>query len=82
MKPKAKARDIRPTQSHNGHNGRKIDDSLCDDWHARVAVLAYSFYERRGREDGHDVDDWIQAEKTICDAIASKKKRTRAGSKS
>jgi len=23
---------------------------------------AYAFYEQRGREDGHDVDDWLRAE--------------------
>jgi len=33
--------------------------------YARVAELAYSLYEQRGREDGHDVEDWIQAEQTL-----------------
>jgi Protein of unknown function (DUF2934) len=33
--------------------------------HARVAELAYSLYEQRGRQDGHDVEDWIQAEQTL-----------------
>jgi hypothetical protein len=23
---------------------------------------AYAFFEERGREDGHDVDDWLRAE--------------------
>ena len=23
---------------------------------------AYEFYEARGREDGHDVEDWLRAE--------------------
>jgi hypothetical protein len=23
---------------------------------------AYALYEQRGREDGHDVDDWLRAE--------------------
>jgi len=27
-----------------------------------VARRAYEFYERRGAEPGHDVDDWLQAE--------------------
>jgi Protein of unknown function (DUF2934) len=77
MKPKAKpkTRDIRPAESHNGHNGRNTDNSPSDDWRARVAVLAYSFYQRRGHEDGHDVEDWIQAEKTIRDEIASQQDR-------
>jgi hypothetical protein len=27
-----------------------------------IARLAYLFYERRGRRDGHAVDDWLSAE--------------------
>jgi len=28
----------------------------------QIARLAYDFYERRGRRDGHDVEDWLSAE--------------------
>lgn len=28
----------------------------------QVRVRAYELYEQRGREDGHDLDDWFQAE--------------------
>ena len=27
-----------------------------------IAILAYSFYEMRGCEDGRDVEDWLSAE--------------------
>jgi hypothetical protein len=27
-----------------------------------VARLAYHLYELRGRQDGHDMDDWLRAE--------------------
>ena len=30
-----------------------------------IARLAYEFYERRGREDGYDVDDWLAAERRL-----------------
>jgi hypothetical protein len=30
--------------------------------HLAIARLAYQLYERRGREDGHDVRDWLRAE--------------------
>ena len=30
-----------------------------------IARLAYHFYERRGRRDGHDVDDWLSAEQEL-----------------
>ena len=26
---------------------------------------AYTLYEQRGREDGHDIDDWLRAEAEI-----------------
>ena len=30
--------------------------------HDEVARLAYYFYEKRDRRDGHDLDDWLSAE--------------------
>lgn len=33
--------------------------------HASIAALAYDLYERRGRADGFDVDDWLKAEELI-----------------
>ena len=30
-----------------------------------IARLAYHFYEMRGRRDGHDVDDWLSAEREL-----------------
>ncbi len=38
---------------------------LSDDLRARVAARAYAFYERRGYEDGHDLEDWLEAERRI-----------------
>jgi hypothetical protein len=31
----------------------------------RVAELAYALYEQRGRKDGHDLEDWFNAEQRI-----------------
>jgi Protein of unknown function (DUF2934) len=33
--------------------------------HDEIARLAYHFYETRGRWDGHDVDDWLSAEREL-----------------
>lgn len=33
---------------------------------ADVARRAYDLYLARGREDGHDVEDWLQAERELC----------------
>lgn len=31
----------------------------------RIAAIAYLLYEQRGREDGYDLDDWLEAEQRI-----------------
>jgi len=28
----------------------------------KIRLRAYTLYEERGREDGHDLDDWLRAE--------------------
>jgi DUF2934 family protein len=33
--------------------------------HGRIAALAYQFYEQRGYKDGHEVEDWLEAEQRI-----------------
>jgi hypothetical protein len=30
-----------------------------------IAQRAYALYVARGREDGHDVEDWLQAEREL-----------------
>jgi len=35
---------------------------------ADVARRAYDLYLARGRESGHDVEDWLQAERDLRDA--------------
>lgn len=32
---------------------------------AEVARIAYELYERRGRQDGHALDDWLEAERLV-----------------
>ena len=31
----------------------------------QIAQLAFRLYEARGREDGHDVEDWLRAEAAL-----------------
>ncbi len=31
----------------------------------RIRVRAYELYEARGREDGYDREDWLQAEREV-----------------
>jgi hypothetical protein len=32
------------------------------DFEERIRCRAYDIYERRGGQDGHDIEDWLQAE--------------------
>jgi hypothetical protein len=38
----------------------------------QIRLRAYELYEKRGREDGHELEDWLRAEKEI----TQKKTRT------
>jgi hypothetical protein len=31
----------------------------------QIRLRAYELYEQRGREDGRDLDDWLQAESQV-----------------
>jgi hypothetical protein len=77
MKQQARPRELRTSKSHNG---LEKAHSSSDHVYVRVAVLAYSMYEQRGRQDGHDIEDWIEAEKMIRDEMALQDTRTKARS--
>lgn len=49
------AADYPPRRS--GRDERRAD--------AEIAQRAYALYEARGYEDGHDVDDWLRAEREV-----------------
>jgi len=33
--------------------------------HDEIAHLAYSLYESRGRQEGHQMEDWLRAEQEL-----------------
>ncbi len=35
-----------------------------------IAVRAFTLYEGRSREDGHDVEDWLEAERQLLEERA------------
>jgi hypothetical protein len=37
----------------------------------RIAQRAYQRYEARGREDGHDMEDWFEAERELNQGVSS-----------
>jgi len=44
--------------------------------HDQVRYRAYEIYEQRGREDGHEIDDWLQAESEIVPRFTRRKTMT------
>ena len=40
-------------------------DEHAQQFHARISERAYSLYEEHGREDGHALDDWLEAERQV-----------------
>jgi hypothetical protein len=48
------------------------------DLEEQIRCRAYELYERREREDGHEVEDWLQAEAEIA-REKNKAARSRAG---
>jgi hypothetical protein len=47
---------ITATHSPNGSS---------DQHHRRIAAAAFALYERRGRQGGHELDDWLAAEQQV-----------------
>ncbi len=41
----------------------------------RIAVRAHELYRERGGCDGHDLDDWLEAERTIVGSEATTNRR-------
>ncbi len=37
--------------------------------HDRIAQLAYNFYEKRGRQEGRALEDWLNAELRLIGAV-------------
>ena len=36
-----------------------------------IRLSAYQFYQERGGEDGHDVEDWVRAENEVYSALSA-----------
>jgi hypothetical protein len=36
-----------------------------DNLEERIRLRAHEFYEARGREDGHELEDWLRAEEEL-----------------
>jgi len=41
------------------------DDPRQDELYVRIAKRAYEMYLRRGNEEGHALEDWLEAEREV-----------------
>lgn len=62
MRPQRRRIDRARTSGSTGAPAQPTFSSGADE---TIARRAYHLYEVRGREDGHDWDDWLQAERDI-----------------
>jgi hypothetical protein len=46
---------------------------------ALIRIAAYSFYERRGCVDGHELEDWLRAEMEVTRQALAGKEPTQPG---
>ena len=54
------AAEIAGERSMGEYTGRRLSPA-----HDGIAQLAFSLYESRGRKDGHDIEDWLRAEREL-----------------
>lgn len=48
----------------------ELPDGMCK----RIAQKAYELYEQRGMRDGHALEDWLEAEAIVMEAIHEARK--------
>jgi hypothetical protein len=56
---------VSPTSQKAGQTERAWKDAQTQD---RIARLAYERYEQRGRQEGRDLEDWVNAERQLVGA--------------
>lgn len=61
---------VRDTSTSRGNqeaeeSGPPIQISKSDWEHERIARRAYELYEERGRQEGQDVQDWLEAQQQL-----------------
>ena len=52
------------SRSHE-HTTANQSDQHAKPFHARISERAYALYEQHGREDGHALDHWLEAERQL-----------------
>ena len=65
-------------RKNNGTTGKKVNaidgTRLMSELAQRVSRQAFEFYEQRGSEPGHDIEDWLKAEQLVVEQEHHRKK--------
>ena len=67
---------VRDTSMSKGNqeaedSGPPIQISKSDWEHERIARRAYELYDERGRQEGQDVQDWLEAQQQLLRATGT-----------
>jgi hypothetical protein len=58
-------------QEQNKQERAKPMVGPCDDLHILIAKRAFELYQTGGCRDGHDLEDWLEAERDILSQVPS-----------
>jgi hypothetical protein len=58
----ADCKEKMPMKTHAFTGLRPTKKESLESLQKRIRTRAYQLYEQRGREEGHDLEDWLQAE--------------------
>lgn len=47
-----------------------LTTKATNDFQEQIRRRAYELYEQRGKEDGRELDDWLQAESEVTESTA------------
>jgi hypothetical protein len=59
------------TNAADHYSSKSLENRSGQATNRDIARRAYELYEKRGRKHGHDLDDWLQAERELQDALSS-----------
>lgn len=57
--------DTTPKKVAGTKNSSRADAATPDSIQQLIQARAYELYEERGRQDGHEEEDWLQAEQEV-----------------
>jgi hypothetical protein len=64
-RPTPRARGNQVELRNNQNTVTNQPDEYSQDFYARISERAYILYEEHGREDGHALEDWLEAERQV-----------------